>query len=81
MAEENAPLSFARDIRPMFTDLDVEHMLQWMDLSNRESVLEHADAIYQTVSAGDMPPPDSGERWSPKMCATFKRWKDEGGQP
>jgi hypothetical protein len=80
--DTTGPLSFRRDIRPMFTDMDVDHMKNAMDLSDRDSVFLHADAIYATVSSGTMPPRSSGEpAWTPEMCATFKRWKDEGGQP
>ena len=75
-------LSFSRDIRPMFTDKDVAHMDMMMDLSDRDSVFEHADAIYQSVSGGRMPPASSGESpWTPEMCAKFKSWKDQGGPP
>jgi hypothetical protein len=70
-------LSFATDIRPMFTDLDVAHMkVAGIDLSDRNQVMAHADAIYQTVTTGTMPPPSSGEtRWTPEMCDRFKRWQ------
>jgi hypothetical protein len=82
MTDTGAPLSFTRDIRSMFTDVDVDHMHFAMDLSDRDSVFEHADAIYAVVSKGSMPPSSSGEpRWTAEMCATFKRWKDEGGAP
>lgn len=74
-------LSFARDIRPMFTDTDVAHMKKMMDLSSRDSVFEHADAIYATVSTGTMPPPNTGEKWTPEMCAKFKAWQEQGGPP
>jgi hypothetical protein len=75
-------LSFARDIRPMFTNMDVAHMKKSMDLSNRDSVFQYADAIYKTVSSGSMPPTSSGERrWTPDMCATFKTWQEQGGAP
>jgi hypothetical protein len=71
------PLSFARDIRPMFTDIDVAHMkIAGIDLSDRNDVMTHADAIYQTVSTGAMPPPSSGEApWTADMCDRFKRWQ------
>jgi hypothetical protein len=71
------PLSFARDIRPMFTDMDVAHMkIAGIDLSDRNAVMTHADAIYQTVSTGAMPPPSSGETpWTAQMCERFKRWQ------
>ena len=79
MAEEKT-LSFARDIRTMFTDTDVAHMSRMMDLSSRDSVYSHAQAIYETVTEGVMPPPGSGEaRWSKEQCALFKAWMDQGG--
>jgi hypothetical protein len=76
-------LSFAKDIRPMFTDMDVAHMKPaGIDLSSAGDVKKHADAIYATVSAGRMPPPSSGEaRWSAQMCETFKQWQLQGCPP
>jgi hypothetical protein len=75
-------VSFKRDIRSMFTDMDIEHMRKAMDLGSRDSVFLHADAIYEAVSSGRMPPSSSGELpWTPEMCATFKAWKDQGGEP
>lgn len=76
-------LSFEADIRPMFTEMDVEHMKHaGMDLSSRVDVENHADSIYITVSNGLMPPPSSGEpRWTPEMCDRFKQWQAEGYPP
>jgi hypothetical protein len=73
-------LSFAKDIRPMFTGMDVDHMKALMNLAQRDSVFEHAKAIYETVSSGKMPPPSSGEpRWTAEMCDRFKDWWEQGG--
>ena len=78
--EAESALSFARDIRPMFTDMDVDHMKKAMNLADRDSVFAHAQAIYASVASGSMPPPASGEaRWSGEMCARFKAWWDQGG--
>jgi hypothetical protein len=75
-------LTFARDIRPMFTEMDVDHMKSMMDLADRDSVFQNADDIYAAVSSGSMPPAKSGgARWSAEMCARFKSWKDGGGAP
>jgi hypothetical protein len=75
-------LSFAKDVRPLFTDLDVAHMKPaGIDLSDRASVEAHADAIYHTVTAGTMPPAGTGERWTEAMCALFKQWQTEGYAP
>jgi hypothetical protein len=76
-------LSFARNIRPMFTDVDVAHMKSFgLDLSSHAEVSAKADAIYLTVSHGTMPPPNSGEqKWTEAMCATFKEWQRQGCPP
>jgi hypothetical protein len=75
-------LSFARDIRPLFTSMDVAHMKKSMDLSDRDSVFQHGDAIYKSVASGHMPPASCGEsRWTQDMCAKFKRWQEQGGEP
>jgi hypothetical protein len=78
MADEGA-LSFEKDIRPMFTDVDVAHMKPaGIDLSSYADVKASADAIYEVVSDGSMPPPGTGETWSAEMCERFKRWHDQG---
>ncbi|MGR4065013.1 MAG: hypothetical protein ACLQPV_06155 [Vulcanimicrobiaceae bacterium] len=80
---DSQSLSFAKDIRPMFTEMDVAHMKgAGMDLSDRDAVKRNADAIYQTVSTGSMPPPPAGEpRWTSEMCDVFKRWHEQGCPP
>jgi hypothetical protein len=80
---DEGTLSFAKDIRPMFTDVDVEHMKPLgVDLSSKDDVETNADAIYEVVSTGSMPPKNSGgQRWSPEMCAKFKQWQSQGCQP
>ncbi len=78
--QPDGALSFAANIRPMFSDMDVDHMMKAMNLGNRESVYEHAEAIYDAVSSGHMPPSASGEpRWTAEMCARFKGWWEQGG--
>jgi hypothetical protein len=79
---DNSTLSFARDIRPMFTDLDIAHMKPMgMDLSDRASVESHGAAISSVVSDGSMPPPGTGEKWTTEMCERFKNWLDQGCPP
>lgn len=79
----NEKPSFARDIRPMFTDMDIDHMKKaGLDLSSHDEVVASADQIYHTVSSGSMPPPSSGEsRWTQAMCDTFKAWQNAGCPP
>jgi len=81
MAETRA-LSFAADIRPLFTDVDVEHMKNFgMDLSSRDDVATHSKDIYAVVTAGTMPPAADGGPWKPQMCETFRQWMDQGCPP
>jgi uncharacterized membrane protein len=79
----NQKLSFARDIRPMFTDMDVDHMEAYgIDLSNRDDVEQHAIAIYAAVKEKTMPPANAGEpQWTDEMCARFKAWENQGFPP
>jgi hypothetical protein len=73
---DESTISFAKDIRPMFTDVDVEHMKGLgIDLSSYDAVQSYAEAIYRTVSNGTMPPPGTGARWTPEMCEKFKAWQ------
>lgn len=74
-----ANLSFAKDIRPLFTDTDVDHMAAMMDLSSRDDVEQHADAILTVVKDGSMPP--GGPRWTDAMCDTFDQWVKQGCSP
>jgi tyrosinase len=70
-------LSFARDIRPLFTQEDVDHMLRVdpsLDLGSYDSVKAHASSIYRRVSLGEMPP---GKPWPQEQVAAFKQWMDE----
>ena len=81
MADE-ITTSFARDIRPMFTDIDVEHMKRLnIDLSSYGDVQSFAHAIYRTVSNGTMPPPGTGKQWTPEMCERFKQWQRDNCPP
>jgi len=75
-------LSFASDIRPLFTQQDVDHMQPFgYDLSDHAEVAKYAANILEVVTAGTMPPPGTGERWTEEMCSTFKRWMEEGCAP
>jgi hypothetical protein len=78
-------ISFATDIKPLFSALDQDHMLNQVgmfDLWKYDDVKANASAIYGAVKAGSMPPPDSGEqRWPQSQVDTFKQWMDDGFQP
>jgi hypothetical protein len=69
------PLSFERDIRPLFRPSDVDDMSFAFDLSSYDDVRENAEPIYERLSDGSMP--CDGE-WPPEDVERFRRWIDEG---
>ena len=73
-------VTWTNDIQAMFTQLDVEHMLEKnVDLRSYLIVKIYADKIYDRVKSGNMPPPGSGEdRWSPDWVNTFGCWIKQG---
>jgi hypothetical protein len=78
-------VSFAQDIRPLFTDMDVAHMrrlLVKLDDFDYMRKPGHAEHILKTVSSGRMPPRRSGEdTWSPETVQLFRDWMAGGYQP
>ncbi len=74
------PVSFAKDIRPLFRDSpDVDTMKNFgMDLSSYDDVKARAEAIYATFADGSMP---CDKPWPKEQIATFKRWMEEGMAP
>jgi hypothetical protein len=76
-----ATMSFAADIRPLFTDIDIDHMKPQIDLGSKDDVTANAAKILVVVTSGAMPPPGEHRRWTPEMCDTFKLWIDQGCPP
>jgi hypothetical protein len=71
-------VSFARDIRPLFRDDDVEAMRYAFDLGRHEDVRANAHGIYERLADGTMP---CDGAWSADQIALFRRWMDEGSTP
>jgi hypothetical protein len=63
------------EIRSYFTNVDVQHMLVAsggaINLADCASVLRNAEAIYQQVSTGKMPP---GNPWGHDKTNGFFAW-------
>ena len=82
-----AALSFAADIKSLFTAVDVSHMKLFFDLSSYDDVKTNSEEILNRlngVGGHVMPPPPSrgGEGpWPPERIAIFQRWRDDGCQP
>jgi hypothetical protein len=78
--------SFKTDIRPLFTDRDIQGMKKGFDLANYDEVKEHASAIYDRIRGigGPVmpPPPPRGEGpWPQSRIELFAKWIADGLQP
>ena len=76
-------VSFDKDIKPLMSEAERDHMLFMFDLWSYNDVKDNADDIYDSVSNGRMPPPPSqGDGpWSKDKVDLFKQWMDGGYQP
>ena len=78
--------SFAADIRPLFTDRDIEGMRKAFDLASYDAVKARARQIYDHIrgigGAVMPPPPPRGEGpWPAAYIELFGRWLAEGCAP
>jgi hypothetical protein len=78
--------SFAADIRPLFTDRDIQGMKKGFNLASYDEVKAHAAAIYDRIrgigGAVMPPPPPLGEGpWPQSRIDLFAKWLADGCQP
>ncbi len=75
--------SFQKDIRPKFTDEDVEHMNDFgIDLNDYATVRDGADLILTRLKDPDNPmPPTPRGPWPADWIECFQQWIDAGKQP
>ena len=71
-------LSFARDIRSLFRDRDIQSMQFAFDLASYEDVRTNGEAIYAEVAAGQMP---CDGAWAEEAVQRFRSWLDSGALP
>ncbi|HLG80134.1 MAG TPA: hypothetical protein VKY22_03895 [Bradyrhizobium sp.] len=77
-------MSFAADILPLFTPIDIQHMSWFCDLSSYADVKTNASEILKRlkgVGGAVMPPsPTKGGSgpWSAENIALFSSWIDDG---
>lgn len=71
-------VSFAQDIRPLFTDMDIAHMKVAGVLLDDFVYMRdpaHAQKVLDAVSTGAMPPQGSGELpWPLDSVQLFRDW-------
>ena len=70
-----SPLSFERDIKPLFREKDRASMLARFDLFDYADVVDHADAIVRSLRDGRMP---CDGAWPAAQVDTLQQWVDEG---
>jgi hypothetical protein len=80
-------VTFAANIRPLFTQLDIDHMSWFCDLSKFEDVKANAQEILNRLKGKGgsvMPPPPTkgGDGpWSADKIDLFRAWIEGGCQP
>jgi len=82
---EEKPISFAADIRPLFRDIDVEHMNDFGVLLDDYAYMSqraNADNVMAALKGdGQTQMPPHGPYWSVEQLALFSRWIDAGCPP
>jgi hypothetical protein len=78
--------SFQADIRPLFTERDIQGMKRAFNLASYDDVKAHAAAIYDRIrgigGAVMPPPPPRGEGpWPQSRIELFAKWMADGYQP
>jgi hypothetical protein len=80
-------VSFARDIRPLFRAVDVEHMkVHSVNLDDHTfmSDPDNANKVLGALSPHDSDPPampPGGPYWTADQLALFAKWQKDGYQP
>jgi len=78
--------SFQADIRPLFTERDIQGMIKGFNLASYDEVKAHAAAIYDRIrgigGAVMPPPPPRGEGpWPQSRIDQFAKWVADGCPP
>ena len=78
--------SYESDIRPLFTERDIQAMSKAINLASYDDVKAHAAVIYNRIRGiGGIvmpPPPPRGEcPWPQERIQLFARWMADGYQP
>jgi hypothetical protein len=72
------PLSFAKNIKPLFRQRDRDAMLSHFDLWECKDVASHSQAILGAIKAGAMP---CDGAWPQEQIALLERWVEQGAAP
>jgi hypothetical protein len=75
---ESDPVSFDKDLKPLFRPRDRDSMRSHFDLWSYDDVSAHASAIVTQLRAGTMP---CDGAWSADQVDLMQRWVDTGKRP
>jgi hypothetical protein len=86
MRREKMPVSFEKDIRPLFRQIDVEHMNKHRVLLDNYAYMSdpskdhgNAQAVEGTLVNQSMPP--GGPYWSDEQLKLYRQWRTDGYLP
>jgi hypothetical protein len=71
----DTPVSYERDVKPLFRETDRQSMLDSFDLWAHEDVSANAAAILGVLEAGSMP---CDGAWPAEQVDVFRRWVEAG---
>ena len=80
------PVSFERDIKPLFRQIDIDHMNKHRILLDNYTYMSdasndhgNAQAVEDTLRNQSMPP--GGPYWSNEQLTLYKQWRSDGYRP
>ena len=80
------PVSFEKDIRPLFRQIDIDHMNKhkilldnYEYMSDPSNDHRNAQAVEDTLKNQSMPP--GGPYWSNEQLNLYRQWKSDGFLP
>jgi hypothetical protein len=83
--QEKSGISFAGDVRPMFRQIDIDHMRGlnvFLDDYAFMSQPENAARVRDFLSGKEQPQmPPGGPFWTPEQLARLSQWIDQGCPP
>lgn len=75
MSATDEPISFERQIKPLFRDGDRQSMKWAFDLWSHDDVVRNSDAILDRLRGGTMP---CDGAWPDEQIAVFQEWVEAG---
>ncbi len=80
------PISFSKEIKPMFRQIDIDHMKRhgvnlddYQYMSDPTNSYANSEAVQQSLKRQTMPP--GGPFWTSEQLALYQKWRDDGYQP